>query len=78
MATSYLRDEKQLLPCAAYLKGEYGQKDIYVGVPCIIGANGVEKIVEIALPAEQQKQFDHSVSAVRELVAATKLDKKAA
>ncbi len=78
MATAYLRDEKQLLPCAAYLNGEYGQKDIYVGVPCIIGANGVEKIVEIALPAEQQKQFDHSVNAVRELVAATKLDKKAA
>ncbi|MFM9891064.1 MAG: malate dehydrogenase, partial [Rickettsiales bacterium] len=48
MATSYLRDEKQLLPCAAYLNGEYGQKDIYVGVPCIIGAGGVEKIVEIA------------------------------
>ena len=78
MATSYLRDEKQLLPCAAYLNGEYGQKDIYVGVPCIIGANGVEKIVEIALPAEQQKQFEHSVAAVRELVASTKLDKKAA
>ena len=78
MAQSYLRDEKQLLPCAAYLNGEYGQKDIYVGVPCIIGANGVEKIVEIALPAEQQKQFDHSVAAVRELVASTKLDKQAA
>ncbi|MBX9727053.1 MAG: malate dehydrogenase [Rickettsiales bacterium] len=78
MATSYLRDEKQLLPCAAHLNGEYGQKDIYVGVPCIIGASGVEKIVEIALPAEQQKQFEHSVAAVRELVASTKLDKKAA
>ena len=78
MAQSYLRDEKQLLPCAAYLNGEYGQKDIYVGVPCIIGANGVEKIVEIALPDEQKKQFEHSVNAVRELVAATKLDKKAA
>ncbi|MDX2094981.1 MAG: malate dehydrogenase [Alphaproteobacteria bacterium] len=78
MATSYLRDEKQLLPCAAHLNGEYGQKDIYVGVPAIIGAGGVEKIVEIALPAEQQKQFEHSVNAVRELVASTKLDKKAA
>ncbi|MFM9889809.1 MAG: malate dehydrogenase, partial [Rickettsiales bacterium] len=72
------RDEKQLLPCAAYLNGEYGQKDIYVGVPCIIGAGGVEKIVEIALPDEQKKQFEHSVAAVRELVASTKLDKKAA
>ena len=49
-----------------------------MGVPCIIGAKGVEKIVEIALPAEQQKQFEHSVNAVRELVASTKLDKKAA
>ncbi|MFZ4540949.1 MAG: malate dehydrogenase [Rickettsiales bacterium] len=78
MATSYLRDEKQLLPCAAWLNGEYGQKDIYVGVPCIIGANGVEKIVEIALPEEQKKQFEHSVAAVRELVASTKLDKKVA
>jgi malate dehydrogenase len=78
MAQSYLRDEKQLLPCAAWLNGEYGQKDIYVGVPCIIGAGGVERIVEIALPAEQQKQFEHSVAAVRELVASTKLDKKAA
>jgi len=78
MATAYLRDEKRLLPCAAWLNGEYGQKDIYVGVPVIIGAGGVEKIVEIALPAEQKAQFDHSVGAVRELIAATKLDKKAA
>jgi len=78
MATSYLKDEKQLLPVAAYLNGEYGQKDIYVGVPAIIGANGVEEVVQIELPAEQQKQFEHSVAAVRELVASTKLDKKAA
>jgi malate dehydrogenase len=78
MAQSYLKDEKQLLPCAAHLNGEYGQKDIYVGVPCIIGANGVERIIEIALPDEQKKQFEHSVNAVRELVASTKLDKKAA
>ena len=78
MAMSYLRDEKMTLPCAAYLNGEYGQKDIYVGVPCVIGAAGVEKIIEIRLPEEQQKQFEHSVSAVRELIAATKLDKKAA
>ena len=78
MADAYLNDRKQLLPCAAHLNGEYGQKDIYVGVPCIIGSAGVEKIVEIALPDEQKKQFDHSVAAVRELVASTKLDKKAA
>jgi len=78
MAQSYLRDEKQLLPCAAYLSGEYGQKDIYVGVPVVIGAAGVEKIVEIALPEEQKKQFDHSVNAVRELCGGIDLNKKAA
>ncbi len=78
MAQSYLRDEKQLLPCAAHLNGEYGQKDIYVGVPCIIGANGVEKIVEIALPEEQKKQFEHSVNAVRELTGGIQLAKKTA
>ncbi len=78
MASAYLNDEKRLLPCAAHLNGEYGQKDIYVGVPVIIGAGGVEKIIEIALPPEQKSQFDHSVGAVRELIASTKLDKKAA
>ena len=78
MADAYLNDRKTLLPCAAHLTGQYGQKDVYVGVPCIIGAGGVEKIVEIALPAEQQKQFDHSVGAVRELIAGISLEKKAA
>jgi malate dehydrogenase len=78
MADAYLNDRKQLLPCAAYLSGQYGQNDIYVGVPVIIGAGGVEKIVEIALPAEQKKQFDHSVQAVRELCGGIKLEKKAA
>lgn len=78
MADAYLNDRKTLLPCAAHLTGQYGQKDVYVGVPCIIGAGGVEKIVEIALPAEQQKQFDHSVGAVRELIGGINLEKKAA
>ena len=78
MAESYLKDQKQLLPCAAYLSGEYGQKDIYVGVPCIIGKDGVEKIVEIALPAEQKAQFEKSVGAVRELCGGIDLSKKAA
>ena len=78
MAESYLKDQKQLLPCAAWLSGQYGQKDIYVGVPCIIGAGGVEKIVEVALPPEQKKQFEHSVAAVRELCGSIKLEKKAA
>ncbi|MFZ4125103.1 MAG: malate dehydrogenase [Rickettsiales bacterium] len=78
MADAYLKDRKKLLPVAAHLTGQYGQKDIYVGVPVIIGAGGVEKIVEIALPADAQKQFDHSVNAVRELCGGIKLEKKAA
>ena len=78
MAQSYLRDEKQLLPVAAHLTGQYGQKDIYVGVPCIIGAGGVEKIIEIDLPAEQKAQFEKSVGAVRELCGGIDLSKKAA
>lgn len=78
MAQSYLKDEKRLLPCAAWLSGEYGQKEIYVGVPVIIGATGVEKIVEIALDADAKKQFDHSVNAVRELCGGISLSKKAA
>jgi malate dehydrogenase len=78
MASAYLHDRQQLLPCAAYLNGEYGQKDIYVGVPCIIGAKGVERIVEIDLPADQKAQFEKSVAAVRELCGAVQLEKKAA
>ncbi|MDJ0894934.1 MAG: malate dehydrogenase [Alphaproteobacteria bacterium] len=71
MAESYLRDKKRLLPCAAYLKGEYGVDGIYVGVPVIIGAGGVERIVEIQLNAEEKAMFDHSVGAVRGLVDVT-------
>lgn len=78
MAEAYLKDKKQLLPCAAYLDGEYGVKDLYVGVPVIVGAGGAEKIVEIELPETQQKQFDHSVNAVRELVGGISLEKQAA
>jgi malate dehydrogenase len=58
MAESYLRDKKRVLPCAVYLNGEYGHKNIFVGVPVVIGAGGVEKILEIKLNAEEQKQFD--------------------
>jgi malate dehydrogenase len=72
MAKSYLRDKRRLLPCAANLKGEYGLNDIYVGVPCIIGKNGVEKIVEIELSAEERAGFDKSVNAVKGLVDACK------
>jgi malate dehydrogenase len=72
MAKSYLKDKKRLLPCAAHLKGEYGLNDLYVGVPCVIGAGGVERIVEIELGAEERGMFDHSVNSVRGLVAACK------
>lgn len=76
MAESYLKDKRRVLPCAAKLNGEYGIKGLYIGVPVIIGKNGVEKIVEISLSAEEQKMFDNSVNAVKDLVAA--VDKLAA
>ena len=71
MAESYLKDKKRLLPCAAQLNGEYGVKGLYVGVPVVIGAGGVEKIVEISLTSEEQAMFDKSVEAVRGLVELT-------
>ena len=71
MAESYLRDKKRVLPAAAYLNGQYGVKDMYVGVPVVIGAGGVEKIVEIKLNADEQQAFDKSCAAVRELVDAS-------
>jgi malate dehydrogenase len=78
MAESYLKDKKRVFPCAAWLNGEYGVKDLYVGVPVVLGAKGVERIVEIQLNSEERALFDHSVSAVRELVSAVEaLDKKA-
>jgi malate dehydrogenase len=72
MAESYLRDKKRVLPCAAWLTGQYGVKDLYVGVPVVIGAKGVERIVEIALNGEEKAMFDKSVTAVRNLLEATK------
>ncbi len=72
MAESYLKDKKRVLPCAAQLNGEYGIKGLYIGVPVVIGKNGVEKIIEIKLNAEEQKMFDHSVNAVKDLVEASK------
>ena len=69
MAESYLLDKKRVLPCAAWLTGQYGLKDIYVGVPVVIGAGGVEKIVEVKLNAEEKTMFDKSVNAVKELCA---------
>jgi malate dehydrogenase len=68
MAEAYLRDKKRVLPCAAWLDGQYGVKDLYVGVPVVIGAGGVERIVEISLNSEEKAAFDKSVGAVRELI----------
>jgi malate dehydrogenase len=68
MAESYLKDKKRVLPCAAYVDGAYGLDGLYVGVPVIIGAGGVEKIVEISLNKDEQKMFDHSVDAVKALL----------
>ena len=67
MADAYLKDKKRLLPCAAFVENAYGLDGLYVGVPVIIGGNGVERIVEISMDAEEQAMFDHSVSAVRAL-----------
>lgn len=69
MAESFLKDKKRVLPCAAKLNGEYGVNGLYIGVPVVIGAKGVEKIVEIELNAEEKKMFDHSVDAVKGLMA---------
>jgi malate dehydrogenase len=71
MAKSYLRDQKRLLPAAAYCEGEYGYKDLYIGVPVVIGAHGVEKIVHIELSAEEKAMLDKSAAAVRELLEAS-------
>ena len=71
MAESYLRDKKRVLPCAAWLDGPYGVKGVYVGVPVVLGAKGVERVVEIALNADEKAAFDKSVSAVKTLLEAT-------
>ncbi len=72
MAESYLKDKKRVLPCAAWLTGQYGIRDLYVGVPVVIGAGGVERIVEIQLNAEEKAAFEKSCNAVRELLDASK------
>src|SRR6478752_7717419 len=72
MAESYLRDKKRVLPCAAWLNGEYGIKDLYVGVPVVIGAKGVERIVEIQLNGSEKTMFENSAQAVATLVDACK------
>jgi malate dehydrogenase len=72
MAESYLKDKKRVLPCAAHLTGQYGVDDLYVGVPCVIGAGGVERIVEIELNQAARENFNVSVDAVKELLVACK------
>ena len=77
MAESYLKDQKKLLPCAAHLNGEYGVKNLYAGVPVIIGSNGVEKIKQLSLNNEEKKQFKKSIDAVNILwMSACKIDPK--
>jgi malate dehydrogenase len=72
MAESYLKDQKKKLPCAAYLDGEYGVKDLYLGVPVIIGSNGIEKVEILELDTEERKYFDISLAAVKNLFEAAK------
>ncbi len=72
MAESYLKDKKRVLPCAAWLSGEYGVRGMYVGVPVVIGAKGVERVVKIDLSTREKAMFDKSVAAVRELIKASK------
>ena len=75
MAESYLKNLKKTLPCAAHLNGQYGVKDLYVGVPVVIGSNGIEEVVELSLDDEEKRYFDISIDAVKELFdAATNID----
>ena len=72
MAKSFLSDKKRVLPCAAHLTGQYGLKDVYVGVPVVIGAGGVEEVIEIALDAKAKAGLQVSIDAVKELLVACK------
>ena len=72
MAESYLKDQKRVLPCAAYVKGAYGLDGMYVGVPTVIGAGGIEKVIEIEMNADEQAMMQKSIDAVKGLVEACK------
>jgi malate dehydrogenase len=72
MAEAYLKDQKRVLPCAAWCDGGFGLKGLYVGVPTVIGAGGVEKVISFKLTRDEQAMFDKSVEAVQGLVAACK------
>ena len=71
MAESYLKGQRRVIACAAYLEGEYGYKDLYMGVPIVIGGEGMEKVVEIELSPEEKKMLETSANAVRELIQAS-------
>ena len=68
MAESILKDQKRVLACACLLEGEYGVDGLYVGVPCVLGAGGVERVIELEIEGDDKKAFDASVEHVRELV----------
>jgi malate dehydrogenase len=68
MAEAILKDQKRVLACAAYLEGEYGVDGLYIGVPCILGAGGLEKVLEVEMDAAEREAFDRSVEHVRVLV----------
>jgi malate dehydrogenase len=71
MAEAYLKAQRRVIACAAFLEGEYGYKDLYLGVPCVIGSEGLEKVIEIQLSAEEKQMLDASAKAVRELIEAS-------
>jgi malate dehydrogenase len=73
MVESILKDKKRVLPCAALLRGEYGIKDLFIGVPCVLGAGGLDKVIEMKLDGKEKELLDKSASAVRELVGALRL-----
>jgi malate dehydrogenase len=73
MAEAILKDKKRVLACACLCEGEYGVKGLYVGVPCVLGAGGVERIIEVELDADERKLFDASLEHVKKLVAEIQL-----
>jgi malate dehydrogenase len=73
MAEAIIRDKKRILPCAAYCDKEFGVGGYFVGVPCVLGTEGVERVIEVELDPEERKMFQTSVDHVKELVAAVKL-----
>ena len=68
MVASILHDKKKILPCAVYLKGEYGLTDLFVGVPCVLGSRGMEKVIELELSEAEKAALNHSADAVRDLM----------